>query len=48
MVADEYQVVLFGFFRTAPIKGQKESPIIVSLDFMKGQNRVKRPLPQLY
>ena len=48
MVADEYQVVLFGFFRTAPIKGQKEFPIIVSLDFMKGQNRVKRPLPQLY
>ena len=48
MVADEYQVVLFGFFRTAPIKGQKETPIVVSLDFMKGQNRVKKPLPQLY
>lgn len=47
MVADEYQVVLFGFFRTAP-KGQKENPIIVSLDFMKGQNLVKKPLPQLY
>lgn len=47
MVADEYQVVLFGFFRTVR-KGQKENPIIVSLDFMKGQNRVKKPLPQLY
>ncbi|KAI9563474.1 hypothetical protein GHT06_010937 [Daphnia sinensis] len=47
MVADEYQVVLFGFFRTTPIKGH-ESPIIVSLDFMKGQNHVKKPLPQLY
>lgn len=47
MVADEYQVVLFGFFRTAP-KGHTENPIIVSLDFMKGQNLVKRPLPELY
>ncbi len=47
MVADEYQVVLFGFFRTAH-KGQTDNPIIVALDFMKGQNRVKKPLPQLY